>query len=342
MGTKTLFIVWANRSRRAETMAAELDGQVSFHFEDKIKSRWLKPLSYLVQGWKTWHVLEQEQPDMVLVQSPPIFAPLVVSLWCRRRRKTESTDRKLPYVIDCHPSTFYTQKWRWALPLLRFLSQRAIITLSSNMEAEKILQNWKVRGIFLADGIPLLSAPTGIIGSQGDKRVAIISTFDGNENEPLAAAFAAARLLPQVTFYLTGDPRLAPPKLLAQKPENVILTGFLRGGNYTALLKNVHGLIILTREPRDLSCAAYEAVALAKPAVISEYSENRDYFTLGFIYVDNRSEAIAEGIKKMLNEQTILIPEVIALRSELVAKRQIRFEELISLLNDYRSYAPQK
>ena len=331
MDGKFVFIVWANRSRRAETLAAEVDAQVSFQHEVRLNRHWLTPLRYLVQGWKTWRHLERERPDVVLVQSPPIFAPLVVMLWCQLRRKAEFTTRMLPYIIDCHPSTFFGQQWRWALPLLRFLSQRAIITFSSNMEAENILQNWKVRGAFLADGIPLLNSPTGIIGSQGEERVAIISTFD--DSEPIAEAFAAARLLPQVTFYLTGDPKLASAKLLAQKPENVILTGFLRGGTYTTLLKNVHGLVILTDEPRDLSCAAYEAVALAKPAVISEYSENKLYFTRGFIYVDNKPEAIAEGVKKMLNEQTALISEVIAMRTELVARRQPSIEKLVALLS---------
>src|SRR5205085_10632459 len=124
MSVKTIFIVWANRSRRAETMAAELDGQVSFQHEDKLKGRWLMPLRYLLQGWKTWRFLERERPEVVLVQSPPIFAPLIVALWCQLQRKTRPSGCRVSYAIDCHPSTFYSRNWRWALPLLRFLSQR--------------------------------------------------------------------------------------------------------------------------------------------------------------------------------------------------------------------------
>jgi Glycosyl transferases group 1 len=330
MSVKSLFIVWGAHSRRAETLATELDVQVRFLYELRLKGRWLTPLRYLVQGWKTWHLLERERPEVVLVQSPPIFAPLVVKLWCELQRKTRPSGLRVSYAIDCHPSTFFSREWRWALPLLRFLSRRAVVTLSSNMEAQNILQRWKVRGFFLADTVPSLAPPIGTIGSEGEARVAVISTFA--DVEPIAEVFAAARLLPQVTFYVTGDPKRAWAKLLAQKPENVILTGFLRGGAYTALLKNVHGLVILTNQPKDLSCAAYEAVAMAKPAVVSDCSENKRWFTRGFVYVNNTPEAIAIGVKKMLNEQVMLVPEVMAMRSELAARRQPKFEEFVALL----------
>src|SRR6266699_6227023 len=156
MSVKSIFIVWYSHSRRAETLAAELGGQVSFQYEVWLTGRWLTPLRYLVQGWKTWHLLERERPEIVLVQSPPIFAPLVVSLWCELRGRTRPSGHRVSYAIDCHPSTFYIRRWRWALPLLRFLSRRAAVTLSSNMEAQNILQGWKVRGFFLADGVPSL------------------------------------------------------------------------------------------------------------------------------------------------------------------------------------------
>ncbi len=340
MNVKSLFIVWAHHSRRAETLATELNGQVSFQYEVGLKGRWLTPLRYLVQGWKTWHLLEREQPEVVLVQSPPIFAPLVVTLWCELRGKTSSSRLRVPYVIDCHTGTFYDLGWRWALPLLRLIAKRAAATLVTSDDALHILQSWKVKCILLVDGLPALKSATGTIGSAGEARVAVISTFAGDE--PIAEAFAAAQLLPQVTFYVTGDPKRASAKLLAQKPENVILTGFLRGGAYTALLKNVHGIVILTNRPNDLSCAAYEAVVMARPAVVSDCSENKRWFTQGFVYVNNTPGAIAAGINKMLNEQATLVPEVIAMSSELTARRRPTFEEFAALLLESRRQAKGK
>src|SRR5947209_12458013 len=133
MHPKIVFVVWFIYSRRAETLAGELHGQVNYQFEAGLRKfgLWSNPLRYLVQGWKTWRFLERERPEVVLVQSPPIFAPLIVALWCQLQRKTRPSGCRVSYAIDCHPSTFYSRNWRWALPLLRFLSQRAVFTLSS-------------------------------------------------------------------------------------------------------------------------------------------------------------------------------------------------------------------
>jgi len=332
MNGKSVFIVWASFSQRAKTIAEELGGQVSFQYETRLArgGYWLKPLRWLLQGWKTWQLLEWERPEMVLVQAPPVFAPLVVAIWCRLRGKTRSSGSRARYVIDGHTGAFHYRSWLWSRPLLRMLARKAVATLVTDEAALIMLKSWKVRGFFLIDGLPRLSPPAGDAGSQGETRVAVISIL--SNTEPIEEVFVAARLLPQVTFYLTGDTKRPPSTLLEQKPENVILTGFLRGGNYTALLKNVQGLVILTKQTNDLSCGAFEALIVEKPAVVSDGPEMRRFFTRGFIHVSNTPEAIATGIKQMLDRQAVLTHEVIAMRSELATRRQIVFEEFTALL----------
>jgi glycosyltransferase involved in cell wall biosynthesis len=175
-----------------------------------------------------------------------------------------------------------------------------------------------------------MSPPSGLIGNEGETRVGVIGSLD--DDEPVAEVFAAARLLPQVTFYVVGNPKKLKVNLLAQKPENIILTGFLRGSTYTGLLKNVHVLVVLTNQPKALNCAAFEALAVTKPTIVSDWPDMRYYFTHGLVYVNNTPEAIAAGVKKALNEQEILLSEVITLRTELLARRQPRVEKLATLL----------
>ena len=333
MSLKSVYIVWSKHARRAETLTNELklDGQVQYLYADKLKGPWLLPLRFLVQSWKTWRFLERERPQAVMVQSPPIFALLVVAIWCELRGKTRSSGKRALYALDCHPATWYNPKWRWGRPLMHLLSRRAAVTLCTNEGAQDILRVWKVRGFFLSDGIPNLSPPTGTIGSKGETRVGIIGSLDSDE--PISEVFEAAQQLPQVTFYVTGNPERLGEKPLSKKPENIILTGFLRGGDYTSLLKNMHGLVILTNVTNALNCAAYEAVAMGKPTVVSDWLEMRHCFSRGFVYVNNTSEAIAEGIQKMLDEREWLESEVIALRSELAKSRQPRIEELATRLS---------
>jgi len=255
---------------------------------------------------------------------------LLVDLWCMLRRRTKPV--QLPYAIDCHTGTFHRPKWRWLLPLQRLLSQRAIVTLVTDRAAFTMLQDWKVRCLFLEDALPVLSPAVGTIGSEGEARVGVISSLD--DDEPIAEIFAAAKLLPCVTFYVTGDSKKVEARLLARKPANVVLTGFLNGGTYTALLQNVHGLIVLTNEPHAVNCGAYEAAVMAKPVVVSDWPDLRHCFPRGFIHVNNTPEAIADGIQKMLNEREELGTEIIAMRSEILARRKPVFEEFVSLLGE--------
>src|SRR5260370_37097033 len=217
MSVKSIFIVWGNNSRRAETLATELDGQVSFLYELRLKGRWLTPLRYLVQGWKTWRLLEREQPDAVIVQAPPIFAPMIVAAWCKLRRPSGYW---VPYALDCHPATWYHRKWRWAKPLMYLLARGAAVTLCTNEGAQDLLHIWKVRGFFLSAGIPTLSPATGTIGSEGEIRVAVIGSLD--PDEPVAEVFALARVLPQETLYITCDHKKLASRLHVQEPVKVI------------------------------------------------------------------------------------------------------------------------
>lgn len=330
MSVKSAFIVWATNSRRAESLAAELGGQINFQYTSGLKGLWLTPLRYLVQGWKTWSLLERERPEAVIVQAPPVFAPLIVAIWCKLRGKAGPSGRRAIYAIDCHSGTFYGSIWRWTLPLQRLLSRYAAVTVVACDAALETLQSWKVPGLFLVDTLPTLEAGEGTVGSTGEARVAVISSFE--EDEPVAEVFAAARLLPQVTFYFSGNSKRIPAKILVQKPENVILTGFLQDSVYIGLLKNAHGLVVLTTEPNTLNCGSYEALAVAKPAVVSDWPQIRRWFTRGFVYVANTPEAIAAGVKKMLEEQATLTSEIIAMRSELVTRRQPQFEQFVASL----------
>ncbi len=325
MSGKRLYIVWYSHARRAETLTRELNAQVVFLFETRIKNRWLKPLRYMIQGWKTWHLLDRERPSVVIAQSPPIFAPLTVALWCKLHGK-----KRFTYVIDCHPGTFYDHHWRWALWLLRLLARGAVVTTLCNEDAQYILKQWRVRGLFIPDGLPTMEPASGTIGSEGEARIALISTF--SQDEPIAEVFEAARKLPQVTFYVTGNPQRASSALLARKPANVVLTGFLRGSTYNGLLHNVHGILVLTNLANSLSCGAFEALSIVKPTIVSDMPEMRRCFPFGFIHVENTPEAIAKGVELLLSEQEPLTTEVMRLRDDYADRRQPKLEEFVTLL----------
>jgi len=305
----------------------------------RLKGRWRTPLRYLAQAWDTWHLLERERPEAVIVQAPPVFAPLVVAAWCRLRGRDGPGGTSTPLAVDCHTGMFFDRKWRWALPLLRLATRWADITIVASEAALELLRRWRIRGLFLVDGLPTLPTPSGTIGTMGATRVAIVNSFDADE--PLEEVFGAARLLPWVTFYMSGDTRNASAQLLSQRPTNLILTGFVSDGDYSGLLRNVHGLVVLTKDPNVLNCGAYEALAADQPAVLSDWPQLRRYFTRGFVYTANTPEAIAAGVRRMLDGRDGLVAEIAAMRAELIAKRQPNFARLLGALAR-ASVAPER
>src|SRR5713226_3348447 len=108
MDRNVVVIVWARHSRRAETLAAELGGKICFQYERRLKGLWLTPLRYIVQAWKTWNFLERERPEFILVQAPPVFAALLVAIWCKLRGEIRAPGHRTAYIVDCHSGSFYT------------------------------------------------------------------------------------------------------------------------------------------------------------------------------------------------------------------------------------------
>jgi hypothetical protein len=82
---KTSFIVWLGYHRRSELLAEHLGASLHFVRWGRSGSVIQAPFRYVVQTWKTWRILRQERPDVVVVQNPPIFCALAVYLYTRWR-----------------------------------------------------------------------------------------------------------------------------------------------------------------------------------------------------------------------------------------------------------------
>jgi glycosyltransferase involved in cell wall biosynthesis len=329
MSGKIIAIAWSSHSQRLKSIAASLNGQSFLIFEERGKP-WLLPWRYLKNAWKTWQLLEKYQPEAVIVQAPPIFAPLVVMLWSKYSG-LRRPQRPVAWAIDSHTGSFHSPKWRWSLPLHGWLSRKATVTIVTDAPARRLLHDWKAASLFIEDKIPELAPASGEIGTAGEKRVAVISTFD--TDEPVEQIFEAARRLPAVNIYHTGDPRRASAALLANKPDNLILTGFLRGGDYSGLLQNVQGLVVLTNEPNALNCGCFEALAVGKPILVSDWPGLRAFFKDSYLYTANTSEAIAAGVEQLLLNQADLSARMVTRRTELVTLWQQKFITLDALLH---------
>lgn len=306
---KTVFIAWQVHNRRSELLAQHLGASMYFVNFGQRGKLWQLPVRYPVQAWQTWRILLGARPDMIFVQNPPIFCVLIASIYARCYGAE--------YVIDSHTSTFISPGWRWSLGIHRLLSRGALTTIVTNHSLEQIVNGWGCRAFVL--GFTPGYYPVGeAFPFTGQFNVAVVSSFEWDE--PLEVLFEAARQLPLVRFYITGDSARCPANLLERKPDNCWLTGYLPYEQYIGLLRGAGVVMDLVSSDQTLLLGAFEAVSLGTPVIMSDWPVLRNYFPIGTVHVSNTVEGIRDGVRSAQCEQATLRRGVLRLRDQLEAE----------------------
>ena len=280
---RAVFISWAKTMPRTKGLAQEL-GVRDYYIEYwKGRSPWLLPVRYVRQSLETLAVLRRERPRLIIVTNPPILLPLLA--WFAARWL------KAELIIDSH-TTAITGKWRRVLFLHRFVSRRALATLVTNEPLREMVAAWGAPALVLEDRVPNL--PIVPTPPNDHFTVGVVSLVA--DDEPLSAILAAAASLPEYRFFITGRIRPQLDPYLARTPPNVSYTGFLTGADYVGLLNRVDAVMVLDTENYTVLCGAYEAVAVEKPLITSDWPVLKNYFSAGALYVDNTPESIRSAV----------------------------------------------
>lgn len=297
-------IAWDGFQARTH-MLATLFGGTAWCIRPRRHLNALLPLRYIVDGVRTWRLLQAEQPDAVLVVSPPVFAPLTACVWTASHRRA--------LVVDCHTNAFHGFKWRWSRPLHRLLFRGAAAVLVHTEDDEELVTSWRCRGFLLPDDVPDagLAAPRPL---SDQPRVVIAGSFDANE--PIALVLDAAGRLPEVEFRLTGDVRRLPAGLHAHAPANVKFTGWLAYPDFLGELMAADVVGVFSTDPHIMNRAAFEAVGLARPLVLSDLPGLRRRFGEAALMSANDPATMAATLTLALQAR-----EELAVRSALLRPR---------------------
>src|SRR2546428_11241378 len=298
-----IFITWYPYCRRSDALGEQLDAPSYLVHYLRFKAPLLAPLKYVLQALKTASILLRELPDGVLVANPPVVAPLVV--WCA------SLFLGCRFIVDAHSGAFQHSRWRWSLPLQRFLARRAMATIVTNSHMAEQVRSWGARAEMVQDLVLDLD-PVGERTHRGTFHVVFVCTY--SVDEPVEAVLQAARTLPDVLFSFTGDPSYARRGLRKSVPSNVRLTGFIPDNDYLALLRSADAILVLTREDYTMQRGAYEAVALEKPLITSHWSLLREVFSKGTVHVDNSPESIAAAVRRIQENPGVFRADIVALK----------------------------
>lgn len=320
---RSVFVAWIDYDGRSSLLAHYLGAEVHFISIGQRGKRIQAPIRYLIQAFRTWSVLRREKPNIIFVQSPPIFAILVVFIFSRLFGSQ--------YVIDTHSSSFFSRTWGLFLPLHRLLSQHSLTTIVPSAQLGEIVKGWGCHSsvVGFTPGI----FPVGEFPRRGDKfSIAVVCSFD--PDEPTEALLESARALPDVNFYFTGNSYRANKNITSNSPANCTFTGYLPFGQYVGLLRGVDAVMDLTNWDNTLLLGAYEAVELGKPLITSDWPILRDYFPIGTVHVSNTVEGITGGIRRAQDNRSRLESEIKVLRRQLHASWDHEFRDLQQLLSE--------
>ena len=91
---------------------------------------------------------------------------------------------------------------------------------------------------------------------------------------------------------------------LDNKPDNVVFTGFVSYGDYVSLLRHVDAVIVLTNRDKTMLSGAFEALAVGKPLITSNWNCLMQYYSKGAICIDNSTAQIKEAIQTVQRKKS--------------------------------------
>ena len=311
-------VAWCEFQPRTVGLAEAFGGEAHFVAGGRLRGRrFLLPLRYARDAVVTWTTLERERPGVVFAITPPVFAPMVAWLWCRIRRSS--------LVIDCHTDAFHSRRWGWALPVHRWLCRHAAAVTLHTEAAEQEVSTWGAPAVLLPDELP---DPAQALPALAPKRHRVVLAGSLDSQEPVAEALDAAARLPEVEFLVTGDSDRLPANMVESAPANVTFTGWLEYGSFMGNLAAADVVAAFSLDPHIMNRAAFEAVAVGRPLVLSDHAGLRSRFGAAAVYCQNSGESMAEAIRAALDNRDELAARSKTAQARLRADHEAGMERL--------------
>lgn len=314
-------ICWLTHEIRTESYAGYLGARLyNIHYLSN-RSPIYAPFKYLLQCLKTWSVLLRQRPQVIYVMNPPVFAALSVYFYC--------LFCSTPFLLDTHSPSLYARKWRWSVPLQRWLARKALLNIVDQERFQQLFEAWGAQSV-------ILERPPLEVKEPPPKRdphsmafsIVVIGTFASDE--PVEIIISAASRLPDVEFTVLGDTAKAPMGLLRSSPSNVTYPGFLTGSEYWSQLQTADAVMAVTTYAYSLLGGAQEGMVLGKPLILSRQPALMEYFHKGAVFVEHTASSMVSGILETQRREAELRRECAALAVEKRARWNQSFEILIA------------
>jgi glycosyltransferase involved in cell wall biosynthesis len=316
------YISWAQSCSRSDQTARELEGVSHMVYLGFLGSHPLTILpKYVGQFVMTCWLLIRHRPTAVIVMSPPLFAaiaPLVYG-WLFRR----------PFAMDCHTAAFTHPRFKRLQWLQHWLERRASVNIVHNEALQALVEDHGGKTVLVKD-VPVVYQETEHYPLSDGFNVAAVCSF--NPDEPIEAIVEAAQNLPDIRFFLTGNPKHLASDVADSLPENLVLTGFISDAAYGDLIRRADVVMSLTTRDHTMLRGAWEAIYQGTPVIVSDWPVLKESFSQGSIHVDNSPESIAAAIREVRGRGQALRDQAEVAREGRFARWKSTKQELLSRL----------
>ena len=97
--------------------------------------------------------------------------------------------------------------------------------------------------------------------------------------------------------------------------------------------------MVLTTRDHTMQRGAYEAMALEKPLITSDWPLLRETFNRGTIHVDNTAAGITAGIENAVRNHRSLAVEMKTLRLERNAEFEVSLNHLVAIVKNHSHFS---
>ncbi len=319
-----VFVDWSAHCSRSENFAKRV-GMKFLRRHRKHRGPASLLAKYVYQVTATTWDLVRERPQVVWCMSPSTFTALPVWIYCK------ATGAK--FGIDAHTGAFEGTPWAKLSALQFFLSRQAEVTAVTNEYLRDLVTSANGRTLMVPDVPTELEAPSRRDFGPGFHAVYVASF---SSDEPIDVVIEAARLAPEVTVWLTGKPKGKAVELLKQAPSNLKQLGFLSREEYLGALAGADVVVALTTRDHTMQRAAYEAIYLGTPVVVSDWPILRENFQEGALWVENTGHSLAQAWKAAVPRRDDLRRSAEVLRQKKLSRWRENYERIIELLEQPR------
>ncbi|MFA4834035.1 MAG: glycosyltransferase [Patescibacteria group bacterium] len=305
-GVKKIFIIWGREAELSRWLAKGLGAELKQVYIEK----WGKVklpvfIRYIAQSIKTLFILLARKPEAVIVQNPPIFCALTCYFYC--------TIAGAKLAIDSHTAAFLDRKWIFFHWLFKFIAKKADLNTCHNFKNLSVLKEWGIEPAMVIQFYNPVYKEEELKPELKDEKISellkksrlpimMVNRFACDDD--WLTVLAAAALLPETTFFITGNlPASLKETLKRNMPRNVCLTGYLPHKEFMKLMWRCRIILAFTLRKDTVLWSIREIMALGKPFITTDSEVLRHYFSEVALFTKSDPRELKEKIHLALKNE---------------------------------------